>query len=46
VVGVFVVVFQPITTFIPTKQSFHLIKSKDTKATNLELAKMTNGKGL
>ncbi len=34
VVGVFVVVFQPITTFIPIKHSFHSIESKDTKATN------------
>ncbi len=34
VVGVFAVVFQPITTFIPTKQSLHSIKSKDTKASN------------
>ncbi len=34
VVRVFTMVFQPITTFIPIKQSFHSIKSKDTKATN------------
>jgi len=34
VVGVFVVVFWSITTFIPIKQSFHSIKSKDTRTTN------------
>jgi hypothetical protein len=29
VVGVFVVAFWPITTFIPTKHDLHSIKSKD-----------------
>jgi len=36
VVGVFAMVFQPISTFIPTKHSFHSMKSKDTRATNLK----------
>jgi uncharacterized protein with PQ loop repeat len=35
VVKVFAKVFWPITTFIPIKQSFHSIKSKDTKMINL-----------
>ncbi len=35
VVGVFMVVFWSITTFILTKQSFHSLKSKDTRMTNL-----------
>jgi hypothetical protein len=45
VVGVFVVVFWPITTFIPTKHSFHSMKSKDTKATNLRTCKNDQWKG-
>jgi len=39
VVGVFVVVFQPITTFIPTKHNFHSIKSKDIRASNFKTCK-------
>jgi hypothetical protein len=34
VIGVFVMVFRSMTTFIPTKQNFHSIKSKDTRTTN------------
>jgi hypothetical protein len=44
VVRVFAVVFRPITTFIPTKQSFHSIKSKDT-TTNLRTCKNDQWKG-
>jgi len=35
VVGVFAMLFRPITTFIPTKHNFCSIKSKDTRTTNL-----------
>jgi hypothetical protein len=45
VVGVFVVVLQPITTFIPTKHNFHSIKSKDTRATNPTTCKNDQWKG-
>jgi len=39
VVGVFMVVFRPITTFIPTKHNSHWIKSKDTRMNNPSLQK-------
>jgi len=45
VVRVFAVVFRPITTFIPTKQSFHSIKSKDTRTTNFRTCKNDQWKG-
>jgi hypothetical protein len=34
VVGIFVVVFRPITTFVPIKQSFHSSKLRYTRMTN------------
>jgi hypothetical protein len=45
VVGVIVVVFWPITTFISIKQCFHSIKSKDIKATNFRTCKNDQWKG-
>jgi len=42
---VFVVVFQPITTFIPTKHNFHSIKSKNTRMTNFRTCKNDRWKG-
>jgi hypothetical protein len=45
VVGVFVMVLHPITTFIPTKHSFHLIKSKDTRIINPKTFKSEQWKG-
>ncbi len=45
VVGVFIVVFRPITTFIFTKHSFHSIKSKDTRVTNPRTCKNDQWKG-
>ncbi len=45
VVEVFAVVFQPITTFIPTKKKIHLIKSKDTRMINLRTCKKDQWKG-
>jgi len=45
VVGVFVVVFEPITTFRPTKHSSHLIKSKNTRTTNFRTCKKDQRKG-
>jgi len=45
VVGVFAVVFWPITTFIPTKHNFHSIKSKNTRVTNPRTCKIDQWKG-
>jgi hypothetical protein len=45
VVGVFIMVFRPITTFILTKHSCHSIKSKDTRATNPRTCKYDQWKG-
>jgi hypothetical protein len=45
VVGVFMVVLQPITTFIFAKHNFHSIKSKDTRTTNLRTCKNDQWKG-
>ncbi len=45
VVGVFVVVFSPIITFIHTKYSFHSMKSKDTRTTNVKSCKNDQWKG-
>ncbi len=42
---IFVVVFWPITTFIPTKQNFHSIKSKDTRMTNPRTCQNDQWKG-
>ncbi len=45
VVGFFVMVLHPMTTFIPTKHSFHLIKSRDTKMINPKTCKNDQWKG-
>jgi hypothetical protein len=39
------VVLRPIITFIPTKHSFHSIKSKDTRMINLKTCKNDQWKG-
>jgi hypothetical protein len=45
VVGVFVVVLWPTTTFIPIKHNFHLIKLENTRTTNLKTCKNDKWKG-
>jgi len=44
-VGVIAMVFWPITTFIPTKLSFHSIKSKDIRMINPKTCKNDQWKG-
>jgi hypothetical protein len=44
-VWVFMLVFRPRTTFIPTKHNFHSIKSKDTRVTNLWTCENDQQKG-
>ncbi len=46
VVKVFAMVFWPITTFIPIKQSFHSIKSEHTKIINPRTCKNDQWKGV